>query len=312
MRACPADAGGSLIRHACVVNTSPITSAILGARLRTDAMRRRIDLLRRHFALESSRATYLSLAALEQRRRSPSGNAGPLTRYELRCFSQNGEDGVLAEILSRIGSDRAFFVEFGIQDGREGNCVLLADVEAWSGLFIEADAACFERLASKYAGSQAIKTMKAWVTPDNIEELLAAASVPADFDVLSIDIDGQDYWVWAAIESWRPRVVVVEYNSSFPPSDRRVAPRSQATWDGTGAFGSSLSAFEDLAQQKGYVLVHTELTALNAFFVRGDLTAGRFPKSDQVPRRSQPNYALSGAGWLLDSRSQSDRGPEGS
>ena len=78
--------------------------------------------------------------------------ADDLTRFELRGFSQNGEDGVLVEILNRIGVSNRFFVEFGIQNGTEGNCVLLADVFGWAGVFIEADDEVFAALASKYDG----------------------------------------------------------------------------------------------------------------------------------------------------------------
>ena len=161
-------------------------------RLGYDAMQRRLALLRRHFGLESERAVYFALAALQQRRLGPSDDHGPLGRYELRCFSQNGEDGVLAEILARIDVAHRFFVEFGIQDGTEGNCVLLADVEGWSGLFIEANPDDHKRLATKYAATPAVSTINAYVSPENIETILRDATTPPDLDVLSIDIDGQD------------------------------------------------------------------------------------------------------------------------
>lgn len=264
-------------------------------------MQRRLALLRRHFGLESERTVYLALAALQQRRLSPSGDHGPLGCYELRCFSQNGEDGVLAEILARIEVAHRFFVEFGIQDGTEGNCVLLADVEGWSGLFIEANPDDHERLATKYAATPAVSTINAYVSPENIETILHDAAVPPDLDVLSIDIDGQDYWVWEAIESFTPRVVVIEYNSALPPDRRWVQPRGLAApWDHSDYLGSSLAALEQLASTKGYVLVHTELTGMNTFFVRADLAAGRFPPSELIPRWVRPNYHLQGVRYLPD------------
>jgi hypothetical protein len=278
-----------------------IAGAITRGKLEYVAMQRRIALLRGHFALETDRAVYLSLAVLERRRAEPAADTGSLGRYELRCFSQNGEDGVLAEILARIGSEHRFFVEFGIQDGRQGNCVLLADVEGWSGLFIEADPGDYGRLQAKYELTARVRTQNAFVSPENIESLFADAVVPADLDVLSIDIDGQDYWIWEAIESYRPRVVIVEYNSHLPASRKLVMPKGRSEpWDGSDYIGSSLAAFEDLGRRKGYVLVHTELTALNAFFVREDLAAGRFPAPDQVDRRVLPDYHLQGVRYLAD------------
>lgn len=289
------------IGHDGGMQPSAYVRASVAARIRWAAFQRRLTLLRSHFALQSDRQIYFALAALEQRRRIPADDAGPLTRYEMRCFSQNGEDGVLAEILARIGAEERFFVEFGIQDGREGNCVLLADVDGWRGLFIEASGTDFARLERKYQAVPMVRTVNAFVSPQNIESLLSAADVPADLDVLSIDIDGQEYWIWDAVRAHRPRVVVVEYNSALPAHERLVAPRDNPDpWDGTEYMGSSLAAFEDLAAQKGYVLVHTDLTALNAFFVRADLADGRFPVGDDIPRRQLPNYNLAGVNYLPD------------
>ena len=257
-------------------------------------MKTRVGLLRDHFALRSDRSVYLALAAMETRRRAPSHDSGPLTRYELSCFSQNGEDGVLSEVLARVGIEHRWFVEFGIQDGREGNCVFLADVEGWNGLFMEADPGSFTRLSAKYARTESVQTVETVVTPDNLDQLLATAAVPEELDVLSIDVDGQEYWIWESLRRHRPRVLVIEYNSALPAFEPLTLPRSHTGWDGTDYIGSSLMALELLAAQRGYRLVHTELTGLNAFFVRSDLAPDRFPSLEDVPRRVAPNYMLQG------------------
>src|SRR4051812_37089170 len=137
-----------------------------------------------------------------------------LTRFELRGFSQNGEDGVLVEILNRIGVTNRCFVEFGIQNGTEGNCVLLADVFGWLGVFIEADDEDFAALAAKYDGT-GVRTVHDMVTAARVEEIFRAAEVPEQPDVVSIDIDGNDLYVWDALVEFRPRVVVIEYNSGI-------------------------------------------------------------------------------------------------
>lgn len=146
-------------------------------------------------AMETNRNIYLSLAELRRRYRAGQDDArhGPLTEFELRCFSQNGEDGIIAEILARIGPETNFFIEFGIENGREGNCVFLADVLDWGGLFLEVDQALYEDLARKYAAAGRITTLNAAVTPENVESLFADAGVPSEPDVLSIDADGPDY-----------------------------------------------------------------------------------------------------------------------
>lgn len=231
------------------------------------------------------------LAQLVERTKPELYAGSDLSRYELRVFSQNGEDGVLVEILNRIGVTHHYFVEFGIQEGVEGNCVLLADVLGWSGLFLEADPDFFAGVSRKYAGSR-VRVVQELVTADRFDEILTAADVPTDLDVLSIDIDGNDVYVWDALTSHQPRVVVVEYNSGIagegPLAQPHVPDRS---WDGGSAWGSSLSALETVARRKGYTLVHTDLSGVNAFFVRDDLVAA--VGVDRAPRRSQ-NYGLTG------------------
>ena len=219
-----------------------------------------------------------------------------LMRFESRVTSQNGEDGVIAEILRRIGGQiRSWFVEFGAATGEEGNCVLLAD-QGWSGLFIEPEAEAFAMLEAKFAGSPAVVTRRAAVTADNVEELMADCRVPPDFDLLSVDIDGNDYWVWEAISSFLPRVVVIEYNGNLPVDRRLVMPRDDRyVWDRTDYVGASLGALRALGDRKGYELVHTDTTGVNAFFVRRD-EAVDVPTGPDVPLH-RANYF--GAGITL-------------
>ena len=199
---------------------------------------------------------------------------GELTPFEYRVFSQNGEDGVIAEILRRIGATSRFFVEFGVGEGLEGNCVLLADVFGWSGLFIEADDAWFAALEAKYRHSPHVRTVRALVTPSNVNDLFAAADVPDEPDVLSIDIDTHDYWVWDAIVGYRPKLVVIEYNAALDPEARLVKPRADDSgWDETDYYGASLGAMRSLGEAKGYHYVHADLSGANAFFVRSDLAS---------------------------------------
>lgn len=251
-------------------------------------------------ALVSDRARFASLAALHRAHADVTAVAPVRSRseeldgYELRGFSQNGEDGVVAEILARIGAESRFFVEFGIESGREGNCVYLAEIAGWNGLFIEADPVMHSELSDRYAANARVQTLRALVSPGNVEQLFARAGVPECFDLLSIDVDGSDYWIWEALDAYRPRIVVIEYNSALPPDVRLVQPRDHGSWDGTDFQGASLAAMVGLAHDKGYQLVHTETSGVNAFFVRGDLTHDRFPPPDTIPVR-EPN--LFGIGY---------------
>ncbi len=203
--------------------------------------------------------------------------ANDLRAFERRVYSQNGEDGIIQEILKRIGAQSRYFVEFGVESGVECNCARLVLEEQWQGLFIEPDATHFEKLADRYR-SYRIRCVQALVSSANIEAIFEANDVPRDFDVLSIDIDGNDYWVWAAIKRWRPRLVVIEYNGTHPPTRRWVMKENPShQWNRTNYFGASLASLTALGRQKGYALVGTDTAGVNAFFVRDDLvTAERF------------------------------------
>jgi hypothetical protein len=240
---------------------------------------------------DRTRAVYPALGELARRW----GGGPDLTASELRVFSQNGEDGVIAAIFDAIGTGAGGFVEFGIQDGTEGNSVFLAQVLGWSGVFLEADDGAFAALERRYAGSPRVRTVHAAVEPDTVEALFAQADVPEEPDLVSIDVDGNDYWIWRGLVKHRPRLVIIEYNGALDPLSKRVMPYTPGfRWDGTSDYGASLGALEELAGEKGYRLVHTELAGVNAFFVREDL-AGGLPSGEAVPRRSA-NHVLMGLG----------------
>lgn len=229
--------------------------------------------------------------------------AAPLTPFERSTYSQNGEDGVIAEILGRIGAPSRWFVEFGIEDGSQGNCVALA-YNGWAGLFIECDDDNYAILADRWRDRPDLCTLHAAVTPDTVNALFAEAGVPAEPDLLSIDVDGNDYWIWAAVEGYRPRVVVVEYNASLDPAAPVAIPHDDDhCWDGTDFFGASVGALRFPAAQKGYRLVHTDSVGVNAFFVRADLAAP-FPGEQLVPLHP-PAYGAAGGGHRRDPRARS-------
>lgn len=254
--------------------------------------------------MEAPRSAYLALAELSRRWRavggqpaSDDGPPAPLTSRELRAFSQNGEDGVLAEVFRRIGVTGGGFVEFGVETGREGNSVFLADVLEWSGLFIEGDPDSCHHLMAKYRWSDRVRVIHDLVTPDNVETLFAAGSVPAEPDLMSIDVDGQDAWIWLAVRAHRPRVVIIEYNAVIDPQSTLLEPLGmEGGWRGTDYYGASLGALVAVGDRLGYRLVHTEIAGVNAFFVRNDLAG---PFAPDPPRRG-PNYFLTANGHPID------------
>ncbi len=217
---------------------------------------------------------------------------GRLAPFEHRVFSQNGEDGVIAEIFRRIGTTNQRFVEFGCGNGIENNSLYLLHRD-WSGLWIDGDpklVAAIRDSHQQFLSTGVLQLRESFVTAENIEGLLAAAETPEELDLLSIDIDGNDYWVWQAVEQYRPRAIVVEYNAMWPPDALWVqAYAPHRGWNGTSYHGASLASLTDLGSKKGYRLVHCDLSGSNAFFVRSDVAADHFADAFDAASHYQPS-----------------------
>ena len=202
-----------------------------------------------------------------------------IERYGFKVYSQNDEDGIIEEIFARIGTTNKKFIEFGVQDGVESNGHYLL-LKGWSGFWIECDSENCKKIEDKFAGvisSKHLAITKQFITKDNINELLLQNEQIGEIDLLSIDIDGNDYHVWKSLDAVNPRVVVIEYNAKIPPSCDWIMPYcEQHIWDGGDKHGASLSAMERLGREKGYSLVGTNISGVNAFFVRNDCMLNNF------------------------------------
>jgi hypothetical protein len=189
-----------------------------------------------------------------------------LRAYERRVHSQNGEDGIIAEILRRTGTG-GLAVELGAHCDF-GNCYLLAQ-QNYPVLFVERDPVALGWLAHRIHGPN-VSYKRLHVTAENIN-----LAIPSETAILSIDIDGNDYWIWKALRC-KPNFVVIEFNHVHRPPARKVIPYdANFLWDGTTFFGASLSALRDLGREKGYILVATDSVQCNAYFVLSKF-AGRF------------------------------------
>lgn len=188
-----------------------------------------------------------------------------LSQHEKHVYSQTGEDGVIEEIFRAIGVTNKFFVEFGAGNGRDfSNTLLLKEQHGWSGLMMDGDPAYENHSISLYCE---------FITAENIISLLDKYNVPEQFDLISIDIDRNDFYVWRALTTkYKPRVVVIEFNCNFSPDqDKVVKYDSQGVWDCTDYYGASILAFYKLGKSMGYSLVYQESKAVNLFFVRDDI-----------------------------------------
>ena len=216
-----------------------------------------------------------------------------LADHEDRVYSQGGEDGVLRRIFEVIGVAHRRYVEFGAWDGKHlSNTANLRLHHGWQGLLMEGSERADESLVRRE-----------FVHAENVNALFAKYAVPRDFDLLSIDIDGNDYWVWKAIEPYAPRVVVVEYNIFFGLDQAlTIAYDPDHVWDETKYHGASLAAFVKLAHEKGYSLVHTDSWVPNAFFVRDALLPQGFverPLGEATPwNRYAASPRVPGRDWV--------------
>jgi hypothetical protein len=184
--------------------------------------------------------------------------------FESKRYSQHGEDGILRAIFYKIGVTDKFCVEFGVGDGSESCTRLLVEKEGWRSLWLDS------------ASQAKSNIMEELLTPENINQVFRKYDVPSKFDLLSIDVDYNTYWLWKAIINYVPRVVVVEYNGFIPPHLSWVVEYSPTqVWDGSQYFGASLLALARLGNSKGYTLIGCDSSGTNAFFVRDEL-AGNF------------------------------------
>ncbi len=210
----------------------------------------------------------------------------PFHRRRRNVFSQCGEDGVVDYLLDLANIRDGYFVEFGAWDGRHlSNCANLAD-RGWGGCFIEGDSERFLELRKNYAARTDIATVNAFVGTEGnhaLASILKAAGAPSEPTILSIDIDGMDYHIWASLTAYQPLMCVVEFNPTIPARVAYVQENDEAVHR-----GSSLRAFWRLAQQKGYALVAA--TDWNGFFMREDVCRARAVPTYAPEQVKDPRY----------------------
>lgn len=203
------------------------------------------------------------------------GDPRRLEHFGYKVYSQSDEDGIIDEIFKRIGTTNKVFVEFGVEVGLECNTRYLLE-QGWTGLWIEANPDYIPAVHHHFKQaieSGHLKVIHAKVTAENINNLISSGGISGEIDLLSIDIDSNDYHVWRAIDVVNPRVCCIEHNCSFPPPQEYImAYDPDFQWFGqTSNYGASIVAMEKLAKTKGMTLVGCGLYSPNGFYVRNDL-----------------------------------------
>jgi len=237
-----------------------------------------------------------------------------LLRHGFQVCSQNQEDGMIQEVFRRIGTTDHVFAEIGVGDGIENNTAFLLS-QGWRGFWIDANAAMLKTVADRSdIDDSCLRTLASFVTRENISKSFEKLGVQKEFDLLSIDIDQNTYYVWEGLHQFRPRLVIVEYNGVIPPYvDWKVRYDPRRTFDGTINSGASLKAFEVLGRRFGYCLIGCDYLGVNAFFVRADLVDNKFSQPFTAENHFEPfRYALThrrGHANSIPDRSQSNPSP---
>jgi hypothetical protein len=224
-----------------------------------------------------------------QQARTPGAPPLTLRDVEFRTFSQNGEDGALRYIFSLIGTTNRQVVEICAGNGVECNAANLLINHGWQGLLVEGDERNANFARDMYSLFQDTfvrqpTVVRSWVTAENVNDLISSHGFSGEIDLLSLDIDGIDYWLWQAMTVVKPRVVVVEYNwvwtaehaVTVPYDPTFVVDFSQAPY----YCGASLAALVKLGRTLGYRFVGAPRTEINAFFVRNDVGLDVLPEVD--------------------------------
>jgi hypothetical protein len=200
-----------------------------------------------------------------------------LADAEFRVFSQWGEDGIIEWLASHVSVPNHRFMEFGVENFTEANCRFLMQNRNWRGLIFDGNADYMAGLrADPMYWMYDLTAIAAFVTAENINEQIVEAGFEGPLGILSIDIDGNDYWVWKAINVVDPAIDICEYNPilgdqypvtvPYDPQFHRFKGHHSGLY-----FGASIAALKHLAEQKGYTFVGTNSNGINAFFVRRDL-----------------------------------------
>lgn len=236
---------------------------------------------------KQSTADYLFSIFLNQGKYS---DPKSLVSHSAQVYSQNGEDGYIAAIFSRIGYRDKYFVEFGVEDGQQNNTRFLLE-QGWSGVWIDGAPAMLAHARDTfdaYIQSGHLKIIESFVSVENVDSILDSAAIPDTFDFLSLDLDQNTSHIWNALKR-RARVACIEYNASIPAELALEVPYdAKGRWDATNWFGAGLKRLEQIGNAKSLSLVGCDLNGVNAFFVDTQEAAGKFAEPFTSERHWEP------------------------
>ena len=217
--------------------------------------------------------------------------------YQRQVHSQSGEDGILEKIFESLGIKNGWYCEFGAGDGNWICNTRKLREEGWKGVLIEGDNESFLNLKGNYGSHPDVSIIESYIScepGESLDDLLATTEIPKDFDFLSIDVDGNDLWIWKSLKIYEPKVIAVEYNPHYNPVDSlTIEYDANHRFNSDNYYGATAGAFNKLAEEKGYKLIGST-GGLNLFYCKKEL-------SDQF-KELDINEVYQGSGWP-----QSDR-----
>lgn len=247
-------------------------------------------LLKKWFLILKIRSRFHAAVQVQQRQlylkyrdNLNSGKLPKLSETGFRVFSQYEEDGKLLYLFSLLGMTHKTFVDIGSNDGINSNCANLIFNFNWYGLFIDGDKRCIERgeyFYNRYPNKWLYKPtfLHSLVTRENINDLIKNAGFSGETGLLSIDIDGDDFWIWEAINVINPQVVIIESHDTFGMQNLVVPYQAHYSSDNPLYHGASPAAMTKLAAKKGYRLVGANDLGFNLIFLRNDLLSELIPE----------------------------------
>lgn len=233
-------------------------------------------------SLHGYKSAKVNLGQIQNRLNLQRDDIKSINDVEFQVFSQFGDDGIIQYLVSKLDIPNKTFVEFGVENYTEANTRYLLVNNNWKGLVIDGSQKNIDFI-KKDALSTLFQLYSkcAFITQDNINELIAEMGFDSDLGLLSVDIDGNDYWVWKAIDVVRPIIVISEYNADFGSTNPWTIPYQADFVMGAkyprNYWGVSLLSLCDLAEEKGYSFIGCNSQGNNAYFVRND-KLGSFKK----------------------------------
>lgn len=211
-----------------------------------------------------------------------------LSEAEWSGFSQWGEDGIIDWLIEMLPAIPKTFIEFGVENYKESNTRMLLHLRNWRGLVLDGSNEHVQDIRQqKIYWRYDLTANSAFIDKDNINGLISDVGLSGDIGLLSIDIDGNDYWVWKAIDVVKPVIVICEYNAVFGDIHKLSVPydknfRRTSAHHSNLYFGASLPALISLGEEKGYKFIGSTSTGLNAFFVRNDYAQELVNNIDEI------------------------------